>query len=76
MSVLIIALLGIAALLLVFSLLKKLVKLAFTAAALVLLLAAVWYFTQEAYGEPVDGAAAAVEVGAEQTLGTAAEIAG
>ncbi len=62
MSGIIIVLLGIAALLLVFSLFKKLIKLAFTAVLLLLLLAGIWYFTQEAYGAPLDGAAETVQV--------------
>ena len=43
---LIVIALGILVLLLVFSLFKKLVKLAFSAGFLLLVLAAVWYFTQ------------------------------
>ncbi len=42
----IIVLLGAAVLLLVFSLFRKLVKLAITSGALLLLLAGIWYFSQ------------------------------
>lgn len=42
----VIILLGVLALLLVFSLVKKLFKLGLTAGALVLVLAGIWYFTQ------------------------------
>ncbi len=65
MSWIIIGLLGFAALMLVFSLFKKLVKLAFTAVALLLLVAGIWYFWQRDPPEIPDSVRQAGEEAAE-----------
>ncbi len=72
MSWIIIGLLGFAALLLVFSLFKKLVKLAFTAVLLLLLVAGIWYFWQQNPPEIPDS----VRQAGEEAVETIKEAAG
>ncbi len=74
MSWIIVGLLGFAALMLIFSLFKKLVKLAFTALALILVAAGIWYVWQQDPPEVPESVRQAGEQAAERLRDAAGEV--